>query len=53
MLVKVQDVEANKGFDMTIEGVMPTDEAGSGGDSNGEIDYSLPFVADSVSLDLI
>lgn len=50
MIITVKDVEASKGFDLTLSGVFPTDESGNGGDSNAEIDYTVPFTADSLNL---
>ncbi len=53
IVVGCSDVEANKGFELTIHGPFPSDETMQGVESNGELDFSVPFTADSLELTLI
>jgi hypothetical protein len=38
----------NKGFTLTLTGALPTNDSMQGGDSNREIDFTIPFAADDI-----
>ena len=53
IVVGCSDVLAAKGFDLTINGPFPSDETMQGVESNAELDFAVPFTADSLELALI
>lgn len=53
IVIGCSDVEAAKGFDLTVNGPFPSDETMNGVESNAELDFAVPFTADSLTLDLI
>lgn len=51
--IRCSDSASGKGFDLTLSGAFPSDETGQGGESSAEIDYSIPFTADTLSMALL
>ncbi|BCM88847.1 hypothetical protein IAD21_00689 [Abditibacteriota bacterium] len=46
-------VAATKGFTLTLAGAFPSDETQGGGESNAEIDHTIPFTADGISVAVV
>ena len=53
IIVHCADVEAAKGFDLTLAGAFPSDDTMQGAESSAEIDFNVPFTADAMTLALI
>lgn len=47
------DAGGDKGFILTLSGALPTNDTMQGGDSNREIDFTIPFAADDIFFALV